>query len=110
MPFYLFQGSYTTAAIKAMVENPQDREGPARAVIEAVGGKLHHFFFAFAKDDIVCLIEAPDDTAMAATALAVAAGGALSSGHTTKLMSTREAQDAMAAAKTASARYEPPRS
>ena len=108
MPFYLFQGSYTTAAIKAMVENPQDREGPARAVIEAAGGKLHHFFFAFGKDDIVCLLEAPDDTAVAAVALAVGAGGALSSGRTTRLMSAREAKDAMTAAKAASASYEPP--
>ena len=30
MPFYMFQARYTAAAIKAMVDNPQDREAAAR--------------------------------------------------------------------------------
>ena len=107
MPFYLFQARYTPAAIKAMVDNPQDREAAARPLIEAVGGKLHHLFFCFGVEDIVALIEAPDDKAMAAGALAVGASGALSSGATTKLMTSTEAMAAMAAAKKAAASYKP---
>ena len=107
MAFYLFQGSYTPAAIKAMVDNPQDREAAARPLIEAVGGKLHHLFFCFGKYDVVALIEAPDDAAIAACSLAVGASGALSGGATTKLMSASDASAAMAAAKKASANYKP---
>ena len=107
MAFYLFQASYTPAALKALVDNPQDREAAARPLIEAVGGKLHNLFFCFGKDDVVALIEAPDDTAMSACALAVGASGAMSSGRTTKLMTSAEAMNAMAAAKTASASYKP---
>jgi uncharacterized protein with GYD domain len=107
MPFYMFQASYTPAALKAMVDKPQDREAAARPLIEAIGGKLHHLFFCFGKDDIVALIEAPDDAAMAAGALAVGASGAFSSGATTKLMTASEAMAAMAAAKTASSSYKP---
>lgn len=110
MAFYMFQGCYTPAAIKAMVDNPHDREAAARPLIEAVGGKLHHMFFCFGKYDFVALIEAPDDVAMATGALAVGASGALSSGKTTKLMSPTEAMEAMTAAKTASASYTPPTS
>ncbi len=107
MPFYMFQARYTAAALKAMVDNPQDREAAARPLIEAVGGKLHHLFFCFGAEDVVALIEAPDDKAMAAGALAVGASGAFSGGATTKLMTSKEAMEAMAAAKAASASYKP---
>ena len=39
MPFYMFQAQYAPSAIKAMMENPQDREAAARPLIEALGGK-----------------------------------------------------------------------
>lgn len=107
MSYYLFQVSYTPAAIKAMVDNPQDREAAARPLIEAVGGKLHNFFFCFGEEDALALIEAPDDTAMTAIALAVGASGAFSSGKTTKLITSAEAMAGMAAAKTASESYTP---
>ena len=108
MPYYLFQASYTPTALKAMVDNPQDREAAARPLIEAIGGKLHQLFFSFGKDDIVALIEAPDDASMAAGALAIGASGAFSGGSTTKLMTSAEATAAMATAKAASTKYKSP--
>lgn len=108
MPFYMFQGRYTSEAIKAMVQNPQDREAAARPLIEGIGGKLHHLFFCFGRDDFVALIEAPDDEAMAAGAMAVGATGAFSSGATTKLMTAADAVKAMARAQGATANYTPP--
>lgn len=107
MPFYMFQARYTAAALKAMVDSPQDREAGARPLIEAVGGKLHHLFFCFGAEDVVALIEAPDDTAMASCALAVGASGAFSGGATTKLMTSQEAMKAMAGAQKASQSYTP---
>ena len=107
MAYYLYQASYTPAAIKAMADSPQDREAAARPLIEAVGGKLHHLFFCFGQDDIVALMEAPDDEAMAAAAMIVAGSGAVSGGRTTKLLTSAEAMAAMAAAKTAAASYTP---
>ena len=108
MAFYLFKARYTAAAIKAMVDNPQDREAPARKLIESVGGKLHHLFFSFGEEDVYALIEAPDDTAMAAGALAVGASGAFSGGATVKLMAPAEAIKAMKAAKKATKSYVSP--
>ncbi len=107
MAYYMFQASYTPAAIKAMVDNPQDREAAARPLIEAVGGKLHQLFFCFGKYDIVALIEAPDDAAMTTGAMVVGASGAFSSGKTTKLMTPADAMEAMTAAKKAAASYTP---
>jgi uncharacterized protein with GYD domain len=107
MPFYMFQGRYTAAALKAMVDSPQDREVAARPLVEAVGGKLHHLFFSFGSEDVIALIEAPDDKAMAAGALAIGSSGAFSGGATTKLMTSKEAMEAMSAAKIAAASYKP---
>jgi uncharacterized protein with GYD domain len=42
MAYYLFQASYSPAALAAMVEKPQHRKAAARPLIEAIGGKLHH--------------------------------------------------------------------
>lgn len=107
MPFYLFQGKYSTDSIKAMVGNPQDREAEARKLISALGGTLHHLFFCFGEEDVIALIEAPDDETMAAGALIVGASGSMSAGSTTKLMTSAEAMAAMAKAGAAAASYSP---
>ena len=107
MPFYLFQGSYTSEAIKAMTQTPQDREAAAKPLVEALGGTLHHLFFCMGSDDIVALIEAPDDIAITAMSAAVGGSGAMSGGRTTKLMSSSDAMKAMAAAGKATGVYTP---
>lgn len=107
MSYYMFQARYTAAAIKAMVDKPQDREAAARLLIEAVGGKLHSMFFCFGSEDVLAIIEAPDDKSIAACAMAIGASGAFSGGATTKLMTSAEAMDAMTAAKKAAASYTP---
>jgi uncharacterized protein with GYD domain len=107
MAFYLFQGRYSTDAIKAMVDNPQDREAAARVLIEAAGGKMHSFFFCFGHEDVVAVLEFPDDAAMAACALVLGASGALAGGATTKLLTSSEAQAAMRKGKDLKASYKP---
>ena len=107
MPHYMFQGRYSNAAIKAMVESPQDREAAARTLVEAIGGKLVQFYFCFGTDDVVAIIEAPDDKAVAACSFALGASGALSGGATTKLMTSAEGMAAMETAQTAAKSYKP---
>lgn len=55
-----------------------------------VGGKLHGFWYAFGERDAYNLWEAPDNVSMAATTLAISAGGALSSLQTTPLLTVEE--------------------
>ena len=108
MAFYLYQMSYSAEAVKAMVAKPSDREAAAAKLIEALGGKLHHLFFAFGGHDVICLIEGPDDIFMAAGALAVASSGAASSSSTIKLMTAKDAMKAMKIAGKATGAYKPP--
>jgi len=108
MPMYLFQGKFSPEAFKALIDRPHDRTEAARKVIEAAGGKLHQYFYAFGEYDVVVLMEYPDNAACAAASMAVAAGGAMSAGKTTVLMTSAEAQKAMAKANAAAKAYAPP--
>jgi uncharacterized protein with GYD domain len=63
--------------------------------IESVGGKLHGFWYAFGTHDGYNLWEAPDNVSMAAVAMAITGGGALSSFETIVLMTVDETMDAL---------------
>src|SRR5881409_1197564 len=106
MPLYLTRFSYTPETWARLIKNPEDRREAARTYIESVGGKLHGFWYAFGEFDAYNLWEAPDNVSMAATALAISAGGALSSFQTTVLLSVEETLDALK--KASSIRYRSP--
>ena len=95
MPLYLSKFSYTPATWAMLLANPEDRRKAAQSYIESVGGKLHGFWYAFGTHDGFNLWEAPDNVSMAAVALAISAGGALSSFQTTVLLTVDETMDAM---------------
>ena len=95
MALYLTRFSYTPETWARLIRNPEDRRTAASQYIEAVGGKLHGFWYAFGEHDAYAIYEAPDNVAMAATSLAISAGGALSSLHTIALLSVEDAMAAM---------------
>lgn len=106
MALYLTRFSYTPETWARLVQNPEDRRAAATEYIEAVGGKLHGFWYAFGEHDGYNLWEAPDNVSMAATALAINAGGALSSMETVALMSVEDTLGALR--KAAEIRYRAP--
>ena len=106
MPLYLTRFSYAPATWAKLMKNPEDRRAAAKQYIEAVGGKLHGFWYAFGEHDGFNLWEAPDNVSMAATAIAISGGGALSSVQTTVLMTVEETLEALRKASTIS--YRPP--
>jgi uncharacterized protein with GYD domain len=106
MPFYLTRFSYTPATWAKLIKNPEDRRAAAKQYIESVGGKLHGFWYAFGDHDAYNLWEAPDNVSMGAVAMAISAGGALSSFQTIPLLTVEEPMAAMKKASTIS--YRPP--
>ncbi|MDO8728081.1 MAG: GYD domain-containing protein [Candidatus Methanoperedens sp.] len=100
MPLYLSKFSYTPETWARLIDNPEDRREAARIYIESVGGKLHGFWYAFGSYDGYNLWEAPDNISMAAVALAITGGGALSSFETTVLLTVDETLEALQKAKT----------
>lgn len=95
MPLYLTKFSYTPETWARLVKNPEDRRLAAQQYIESVGGKLHGFWYAFGSHDGYNLWEAPDNVSMAAVAVAIGGGGALSSFDTTVLLSVEETLEAL---------------
>ena len=95
MPLYMYQASYTSESWAEQLKNPQNRLEQMRPVVEAAGGKLLAFYYAFGEYDVVAIMEAPDNVSISALVLAIAAGGALKSGQTTVLMTPEEGLEAM---------------
>jgi uncharacterized protein with GYD domain len=95
MPLYLTRFSYTPETWARLIGNPEDRRQAAQEYIESVGGKLHGFWYAFGDHDGYNLWEAPDNVSMAAVALAVTGGGALSAFETTVLLTVDETLEAL---------------
>ena len=106
MPRYLLRVSYTPQAWATMIKSPQNRREAVRPAIEGLGGKLEALYFAFGKDDVVVIVDMPDNVSAAAVSIAVAAGGALKSQSTTVLMTAEEALEAMR--KAGAVAYRPP--
>ena len=106
MPLYLTTFSYTPETWARLISNPEDRREAAQAYIESVGGRLHGFWYAFGPRDAYTLWEAPDNVSMAAVALAIGGGGALSSLETTVLVTVDETLDALRKAQ--QVQYRPP--
>jgi uncharacterized protein with GYD domain len=106
MALYLTKFSYTPATWARMIKNPEDRRKAAQSYIESVGGKLHGFWYAFGAYDGYNLWEAPDNVSMAAVALAIGSGGALSSIETVVLLSVEDTIEALRKAE--QVRYRPP--
>jgi uncharacterized protein with GYD domain len=106
MALYLTHFSYTPETWARLMKNPEDRREAARKYIESVGGKLHGFWYAFGTHDGYNLWEAPDNVSMAAVAIALSSGGALSKFETTALLTVEDTLDALRRAKAVA--YRPP--
>jgi uncharacterized protein with GYD domain len=110
VPLYLYELAYTAESLAAQIKNPGDRlEVAAKPTIEAAGGKFLAGGYPFGEFDVVIMYDAPDDTAAASIALAVAAGGAIRSARTTKLLSGQQWVDSLKKAQSVVPKYKPAR-
>ena len=84
MPLYMYQAAYTAESWAAQMNNPQNRvESVRRQVTEAVGGKMIDGWYFLGDYDVILIADVPNIESMAAIAVAIAAGGAIKSSHTT---------------------------
>ena len=105
MPHYLIQVGYNSDGVAALVRDPQDRVEKVRPAVEALGGSIEAGYYCFGEYDIVLVASLPDNVQAAAMALAVGAGGTVSSYTTTVLLTPEEAMQAMT--KAADSLYQP---
>jgi len=108
MAYYLLQWAFKPAQIKALTERPNDRTHEALKVIEAFGGKLHHYFFCFGEYDGVAVCEFPDNISATACGMTTTGTDAFAKWETRILLTAQEAQQAMEKAKNTKSGYRPP--
>jgi uncharacterized protein with GYD domain len=91
MSLYMYQAAYTAESWAAQIRNPQNRvESVGRQAAEAVGGKMVGGWYCLGGYDLILIADVPNIESMAAIAVAIAAGGAIRSSHTTALMTGAE--------------------
>ncbi len=108
MPYFMFQWTYTDAAVQAMLDKPQDRPEELRKAVEAFGGKMHQFFFTIGAFDGLAIVEFPDNESCAACRLTLSGAGANRALTTTMLLSAAEGQGAMQKARGTQTGYQAP--
>ena len=86
-----------------MSEGGTTRRARVQNMVEAMGGKLEAFYYAFGDSDAFVIVDAPDNATTAAISLAVNSSGAVTL-KTTPLLTPEEIDQA--AQKTVS--YRPP--
>jgi len=90
---YLIEASYTADGLKGVLkEGGSGRRTAIENLIKAAGGTVEAFYFVFGDDDVIVVVDLPDNATMAAVSLGVtAAGGAAT---TIRVLLTPEEIDA----------------
>ena len=95
MAMYLTKFNHTPDTWARLLANPEDRRTALSPIVEAMGGKLHGYWYAFGDADGFVLFEAPDDVTAGTLLVKVASTGAFTNVSTTKLLTVEEALEVM---------------
>jgi uncharacterized protein with GYD domain len=95
MPKYLIQANYTTEGLQGLSkDSASGRRADVTAAVKAVGGKVEAFYYAFGDDDVVLIMDLPNNISAAAVALASTGSGAVRV-RTTPLLTVEEVDQAL---------------
>jgi uncharacterized protein with GYD domain len=98
MAKYLITASYSADGLKGLQKDKASgRRDAVRQACESVGGKLEAYYFAFGENDVISIVDLPDNVAASALSLAVSATGIVRT-RTTTLLTVEEVDKSLAAA------------
>jgi len=96
MPKFLLQGSYTAEGLKGLAKDKATgRKASVTAALQTAGVMVESFYFSFGSDDVVLIVDAPDNATATAVSIAVSSTGLISL-HTTPLLTATEVDAALA--------------
>lgn len=83
MAKYLVYAKYTQDGVKGLLkEGGTSRRAAIEKTVAGLGGRLDAFYYTFGEEDVVLIVDAPDNASVAALSLSVgAAGGATCRTH-----------------------------
>ena len=108
MAKYVSFFSYTSEAVKGMMDRHSDRTAAVKGLVEALGGTLEAFYWMQGDHDGLLISELPDSVSGAALAAAVTASGAISRVETHELFDHDQQASIIELAQTALDAYRPP--
>jgi len=92
MPKYMFRASLTAEGMAGVLkEGGAARRQVVKDAIEGLGGALEAFYFAFGDDDVIGIVDLPDNVTAAAFGIQVGASGTV--GISTTVLLTPEEVD-----------------
>jgi uncharacterized protein with GYD domain len=92
---YMIQASYTAEGLKGLQKDKASgRKAAVSKAAEALGGKLEALYYAFGEDDVVAILDLPDNVSASALSLAVSASGIVRT-RTTPLLTVDETDQAL---------------
>lgn len=95
MAKYMYQVSYTLEGIKGLLkDSASGRKAAVESAINALGGKVEAFYYCFGSDDVVLIVDLPDNVTAASVAITVTASGMVRP-RTTPLLTVEEFDQAL---------------
>ncbi len=96
MAKYLIKVSYSAEGLRGVrKEGAAARAAFIGQLLETVGGSMESFYFAFGGDDVILIVDMPDNKTAMAVSATVGASDAISAYETVPLMTTQEVDAAM---------------
>jgi uncharacterized protein with GYD domain len=95
MPKFLIQASYTAEGLKGLQKDKASgRKAAISKAIEGLEGKLDAMYYAFGDDDVIVIVDMPDNVSATALSLAASASGLVRT-KTTPLITVEETDRAL---------------
>jgi len=100
----MYQAKYTTEGVRGVIqESPSARREAIQLAIEALGGKVESMYYCLGGDDVVLILDLPDNITAVGLSMNVMASGKVR-GRITTLLTVEEADQALGI----KAKYRPP--
>ena len=95
MPRFLCEAGYSAEGLQGLVkDSAAGRKAAVQKAVKGLGGKLEAFYYSFGDNDVILIVELPDNIAAAAMSLAVGSSGLVQL-RTTPLLTVEEVDKAI---------------
>ena len=92
MPKYLVEATYTAEGAKGLMKaGGSARRAAVQKMVESLGGRVETFYFTLGENDVLAILDLPENLTAAALSLAVMSSGAVRTN--TKVLLTPEEID-----------------
>jgi uncharacterized protein with GYD domain len=95
MPKYMIEATYTTQGLQGLArDSASGRRHDVQEAVKAAGGRVEAFYYAFGNNDVVIIVDLPNNVAAAAVSLDSSGTGAVRV-RTTPLLTVEEVDQAL---------------